>query len=226
MRRPFIAAILMIFLAAACGQEKKQVEENEPPPPPTAEEIFGEFRGALQPFQQFMGKEVEIPHARMEEGIAKIQQIKNKHQAGENGTEGIRLAGDHVEQQLREASDIQAWHMVMFLYRALEILKPSATEFYETSRNLAEVKVNRPTVNISGMFEDHTTNTPFVFADVFFPPTKQTESVRLQPGDCWKTLHNDQQYEICLEEGIGTNTAKFRYVQTDETFTVRSRERE
>lgn len=225
MRRFAMPLFMLPLLVVACSAPPPpEPEEEAPPPPPTAQEIETEFRGALGQFNAFKAKGAVIPPQRVDQGIQQITQIRQKHEAGINGPEGIRKGGNLAEQMLKEAVDSEAWHLVMFAYRAIEVLDPSNASNYETFRNLAVLQVNRPQVTLKGIYEDHAQDATFLFCEVFFPPTRKTVSWQAQIGDCWRPAQGegDPQYEICLTEVIGdAKGARFRYTPTEEYFDVR-----
>lgn len=220
MGRSILLLLLAPIVFIACSSPPPPEPEKEEPPPPTAGEIAGEFRTAMGTFSGFNQSGAVIPPERADQGVQQIQQIKQKHQAGENGPEGIRIAGDDVEKMLRTAFENEAWHMVMFTYRCLQVLDAEAAVNFVTFRNMAFIQVNRPQVTISGIYEDHEQGNTFLFCDVFFPPTRETVRWQAQKGDCWQQQFQEDVFEICVEELVGNTSARFRYTNTDETFVV------
>lgn len=183
--KPLMAALVTGMVLAACTPAEKPPEEPEAPPPPTAMEIRQEITGPLMPvIQQFMvpwSDLKQLPPGQPDAALEQARGARQRHLAGENGEEGIRMAADFIEENLRAAYELEAWPLTVFLYNALSTVLQPRAENYAQFRDRAVTFLNMPRPTVTGFFgQDDST---VVFMDVFLPESGQREQVRVREGE-------------------------------------------
>jgi hypothetical protein len=212
----------MMLAMVGCGEKDTTPQTPPPPPPPTASEIAGEFRKELQSFNNFIVKDLIVPPVQAQEALGKLRTLNQKHMTSVNGEEGRKMAGDNIEQMLTRSNESEAWSMVLFSFDALAVVAPTATDNYARLRSQATLQVNRPRIEIKGIFKyDEDKDT--VITEVTVPASGQIFKHNFQEGDSFTATVDSQQYEVQLIQIIGNaDGAIFKYLQTGEEFEVRS----
>jgi len=178
-----LGGLVVAMLSLGCAEPPPPPEENEPPPP-TAAEIASELRGAVQPIaNQFGGSRQIIPPQRKQEALSKLRTSKQKYLTSENGPEGIRQAGEFVQEQITQAYDNEAYSLSVFAFEALEILQPHMTENFDHYRDRAQERLNQPRVLPQSLSFIEISGENVVIMDVFDPETNQTHNFRVREGE-------------------------------------------
>jgi hypothetical protein len=220
MHRLAWAAIIMAVVLAGCGETEEEPPEEAAPPPPTAGEIAAEFKNVTRPLEQFIRPDAALPQQQALEAINNIRNLNQKHLSSVNGDDGRRIAGDDIEMMLRKAYESEAWVMVLVTYQMLNIVDPTAAESYERQQRYATVQVNRPRVTLTGIYVDEALKIPNLFCTIVLPASNERVEKQFRVGECWSAEVAGQEYEICLDEVVGTKKAIFTYTQTGEQFEV------
>ena len=179
-----LTALVAAIAMAACTPVEQEPEEPEGPPPPSPAEIRQEITSPLNPvIQQGMVPWSDLKELPGGRGAAldQVRSARQRHLAGEHGEEGIRMAADYIEENLRNAYEMEAWPLTVFLYNALDAVLPSRANNYVTFRDRAQVFIRMPRPTITGFFDQG--GNPVVFLDVFLPEHRRTEQVRIREGE-------------------------------------------
>ena len=180
-----VMAAMVISGCTGCTPAEKPPEEPEAPPPPTALEIRQEITAPIMPLVQQYSvpwKDLkEIPQGQRFGAMDQVRAARQKHLAGENGEEGIRMAADMIEEQLRGAYEMQAWPLTVFLYSALNNVMQQRAANYAQLFERARAFLDMPRPTVTGFFAQG--GSPVVFIDVYLPREERTERVQVREGE-------------------------------------------
>lgn len=194
MTRVGLLALVVVAAVAGCSQDLLQ------PPPDVSvsspEEIAAEFRQALAPFADLVKTapsgatdeaRVETTYSLTDEAKGSVMEgLRNtlaKHGASENGKKAIATTCIEIRDIIRQARDQRRWRLVLAAIEAYKILDPGPeSETLRRERERAELRLQRPFVELKGFLSDNEKGDTYAFLQVTLP-NNEVHMVQVRKGE-------------------------------------------
>lgn len=224
LRRVSFGVVFVTFAAILVGTGCTSQQPEEPPkpmapPPPTAEEIYRELRGALEPILNVGGG---LDNAVRDQALASFRTAKAKHAAAENGQEAFKRITDDITNLIARAKREDRWRYVKAGIMAYNILYPGSDKYAKDERR-ADLMLARPTVTVRGFMEPRDgSGDIYVFLECKDNDTGKVEKVQVREGE---EFYNGK---LRLLRIIGDQqSVEILYVPANDSWTVKGpRERQ
>lgn len=176
-----LSMIALIFLAG-CKEEEPPPPEAQAPPPKTVNEIYTDYKAALQPLIAGAGPQGGIVAQEMKNPIISAFQTKRREYASEiNEPEALAKVETDVTNAVSTARDNEQWYALDGLLDVHKSLNPESQR-YQTVRRRADLMLARPWIQVTG-FAEIDEGDLVVFVTVVDPKTREKEDLRVREGE-------------------------------------------
>jgi len=172
--------VISLAFLAGCNQEEK-VPEVEPPPPLTVQQIYTEYRNALQPLLN-----AAAPGALFGEGqkapiLSEFNTTRSRMASEINEPESRGRIETEVTNAIKRAREAEQWYVVDGLLDVYRILRPDS-QVYTTLRRRADLMLARPIVKSTG-FAAIGDEELQAFLEITDPKTGRSSTFRVREGE-------------------------------------------
>ncbi|MBX3180748.1 MAG: hypothetical protein KF886_25655 [Candidatus Hydrogenedentes bacterium] len=171
-----LAAIPMI---AGCKSEPAAPPEPEAPPPKTTQEIYSDYKAALQPL--FAGVNGGFMDGMKEPVISAFRTKQSQYSTEINEPEAVGNIERDISTAIGQASDNEQWYALDALLDVHKQLNPTSQR-YTTQRRRADLMLARPWIQVTG-FATIDAGDLVVFLSVIDPKTRKKDDLRVREGE-------------------------------------------
>jgi len=176
-----LSMIALVFLAG-CKDEEPPAPEVQPPPPKTVNEIYSDYKAALQPLLAGATTPGTITTQEMKNPIISQFQTKKREYAQEiNEPEAVGRIESDITDAISKARDAEEWYALDGLLDVHKSLNPNSQR-YQTVRRRADLMLARPWIMVTG-FAEIDAGDLVVFVTVMDPKTREKEDLRVREGE-------------------------------------------
>ncbi len=170
--------IALVFLAG-CGEKEPEVPEPVPPPPKTVQEIYGDYKTALQPL--IAGATNGFPVDAKGPVISQFRTARSQYAQEMNEPEALDKISKDVAGAVKQAQQSETWYALDGLLDVHKVLNPTSQR-YDTVRRRCDLMLARPWVKVTG-FAEIDPGDLITFLDVMNPSTREIQSLKVREGE-------------------------------------------
>lgn len=173
--------IALVFLAG-CNLEKEPEEPVvEAPPPKTAQEIYQDYKTALNPLFAGAAANSGFTIGMKDPIISQFRTAKSQYAQEINEVEASDKIANDVSNAVKEAQNSEQWYALDGLLDVHKMLSPNSQR-YDTVRRRCDLMLARPWVKVTG-FAEIDKGDLITFLDVLDPNTGEIQSLKIREGE-------------------------------------------
>tara|TARA_R110001592_G_scaffold196835_1_gene444680 strand:- start:696 stop:1373 length:678 start_codon:yes stop_codon:yes gene_type:complete len=181
MRYLYGLSVFLLVCLAGCKKSEPEPEAPAPPPPLTADEIYRDYKAALDPLFGAAAPTANFGYGAKAPILAQFKTVRGQMAPEINEPEAKDRIEKQVADYIKTAKRSEQWYTIDALLDVYKILRPDS-QANTSLRKRTDLMMARPEIKCTG-FATIDTDDLMAFLEITNPTTREVETFRIREGE-------------------------------------------